>query len=113
MPAPSYSHGISDVPLLGETIGANLERTVARFGDREAVVSCHQGVRLTYSELDEAVDRLASGLIAAGGAEGGPGGILGPDSGGGGGVAVSPPEGGGGLLNNNPPPPAPEGADAI
>ena len=28
MPAPSYSHGVSDVPLLGETIGANLERTV-------------------------------------------------------------------------------------
>ena len=30
MPALSYSHGVSDVPLLGETIGANLERTVAR-----------------------------------------------------------------------------------
>ena len=38
MPAPSYSHGVSDVRLLGETIGANLERTVARFGDREALV---------------------------------------------------------------------------
>src|SRR5690242_14485984 len=55
MPALSYSHGISDVPLLGETIGANLERTVARFGDRDAVVSCHQGVRLTYAEFDDAV----------------------------------------------------------
>src|SRR5215213_387884 len=64
--AASYAHGVSDVPLLGETIGANLERTVSRFGDREAVVSCHQGVRLTYAELDAAVDRLASGLIAAG-----------------------------------------------
>src|SRR3954463_8982992 len=64
--APSYSHGVSDVPLLGETIGANLERTVARFGDRDAVVSCHQGVRLTYAEFDEAVNRIASGLLAAG-----------------------------------------------
>jgi fatty-acyl-CoA synthase len=64
--AASYAHGVSDVPLLGETIGANLERSVSRFGDREAVVSCHQGVRLTYAELDAAVDRLASGLIAAG-----------------------------------------------
>jgi fatty-acyl-CoA synthase len=68
--AASYAHGVSDVPLLGETIGANLERTVSRFGDREAVVSCHQGVRLTYAELDAAVDRLASGLIAAGIAKG-------------------------------------------
>jgi fatty-acyl-CoA synthase len=66
----SYAHGVSDVPLLGETIGANLERTVGRFGDREAVVSCHQGARLTYAELDAAVDRLASGLIAAGIAKG-------------------------------------------
>jgi fatty-acyl-CoA synthase len=68
--AASYAHGVSDVPLLGETIGANLERTVSRFGDREAVVSCHQGVRLTYAEIDAAVDRLASGLIAAGIAKG-------------------------------------------
>jgi fatty-acyl-CoA synthase len=66
----SYAHGVSDVPLLGETIGENLERTVARFGDQEAVVSCHQGVRMTYAEFDEAVDRLASGLIAAGIAKG-------------------------------------------
>jgi fatty-acyl-CoA synthase len=68
--AASYAHGVSDVPLLGETIGANLERTVSRFGDREAVVSCHQGVRMTYAEFDEAVDRVASGLIAAGIAKG-------------------------------------------
>jgi fatty-acyl-CoA synthase len=66
MPAPSYSHGVSDVPLLGETIGANLERTVGRFGGRDAVVSCQQDVRLTYEELDDAVNRIASGLIARG-----------------------------------------------
>jgi fatty-acyl-CoA synthase len=57
---------VSDVPLLGETIGANLERTVARFGDRDAVVSCHQGVRMSYADFDAAVDRVASGLLAAG-----------------------------------------------
>jgi fatty-acyl-CoA synthase len=66
MRALSYSHGVSDVPLLGETIGANLERTVARFGGQDAVVSCHQGVRMTYEELDDAVNRVASGLLAAG-----------------------------------------------
>ena len=60
MPALSYSHGVSDVPLLGETIGANLERTVARFGDRDAVVSCHQGVRMSYVELDATRSTAAS-----------------------------------------------------
>src|SRR4051794_24172112 len=70
MPAPSYSHGVSDVRLLGETIGANLERTVASFGDRDAVVSCQQEVRLTYAEFDAAVNAVASGLPAAGIAKG-------------------------------------------
>ena len=63
---PSYSHGVSDVPLLGVTIGANLEAAVSRFGDREALVSCHQDVRLTYGEFDVAVNRIACGLLAAG-----------------------------------------------
>jgi fatty-acyl-CoA synthase len=79
MPAPSYSHGVSDVRLLGETIGANLERTVARFGDRDALVSCQQDVRLTYDEFDAAVNRLASGLIAAGIAKGDRVGIWAPN----------------------------------
>ena len=42
------------------------DRTVARFDDREAVVSCHQGARMTYAEFDAAIDRVASGLLAAG-----------------------------------------------
>jgi fatty-acyl-CoA synthase len=62
----SYSSGTSTVPLLGETIGACFERTVAAFGDREALVSCHQNLRYTYRELDEAVDRVARGLLAKG-----------------------------------------------
>jgi fatty-acyl-CoA synthase len=66
MSAPSYSHGTSDTPLLGDTIGANFERTAARFADRPALVSCHQDVRLTYAELDAAVDAAAAGLLRAG-----------------------------------------------
>jgi fatty-acyl-CoA synthase len=66
MPAPSYSHGTSDTPLLGDTIGANFERTAARFADRPALVSRHQDVRLTYAELDAAVDAAAAGLLRAG-----------------------------------------------
>jgi fatty-acyl-CoA synthase len=63
---PSYAHGAGAAPLLGETIGENLDRTIARFGDREALVSVQQEVRYTYAELGAAVDRLARGLLAAG-----------------------------------------------
>jgi fatty-acyl-CoA synthase len=62
----SYASGISDTPLLGETIGANFERTVARFGDREALVDVAAGRRWTYTQLDLDVDRLARGLLARG-----------------------------------------------
>ena len=62
----SYARGERDTPLLEETIGANLDRIVARFGDREALVSVHQGRRYTYAELGAAVDELARALIAAG-----------------------------------------------
>jgi fatty-acyl-CoA synthase len=66
MPLPSYAHGACSIPLLGETIGENLRRTVARFGDRDALVVRHQNVRLTYRELRELVDRAARGLFARG-----------------------------------------------
>src|SRR3984893_14711190 len=66
MPAPSYTHGASSVPLLGETIGENLRRTVQRFGVREARVSLHQGYRATYRELWEQSGAAARGLMARG-----------------------------------------------
>jgi fatty-acyl-CoA synthase len=66
MPAPSYAHGSCTVPLLGETIGENLRRTVERFGDREALVVRHQGYRATYRDLWEQVGRAARGLLARG-----------------------------------------------
>jgi fatty-acyl-CoA synthase len=62
----SYAHGASAVPLLGETIGRNLERTVARVPGADAVVSRHQGIRLTYADFDVEVDRVARGLMALG-----------------------------------------------
>jgi fatty-acyl-CoA synthase len=68
--ALSYAHGTGEVPLLGDTIGHNLERTAARVPDAEALVSCHQGARFTWSELDAAVDRLACGLLGLGLAKG-------------------------------------------
>ena len=57
LPMPSYTSGPSDVPLLGETIGENLRRTVERFGDRDALVVRHQGYRATYRELWAQVDQ--------------------------------------------------------
>src|SRR4051794_16446362 len=62
----SYASGVAGKPLIGETIGENLERAVARFPDREALVVRQQDVRLTYAELDERVNALARGLLGAG-----------------------------------------------
>jgi fatty-acyl-CoA synthase len=62
----SYARGPEAPPLLEQTIGANLDETVARFGDREALVSCRQSLRYTWAELADAVDEVARGLIAAG-----------------------------------------------
>jgi len=62
----SYAHGACPDPLLGETIAENLERTAARVPDADALISCHQGMRYAYAEFNEATDRIACGMIAAG-----------------------------------------------
>jgi len=64
--ALSYSSGESETPLLGDTIGANFDATVARFGDREALVDRTTGRRWTYAELAADVDALALGLLDLG-----------------------------------------------
>jgi fatty-acyl-CoA synthase len=78
-PLPSYASAIATLPLLGETIGANFERTVARFGDREALVDVATARRWTYSELDVEVDEVALGLLALGVAPGDRVGIWSPN----------------------------------
>ncbi len=62
----SYSHGAWDAPLLGDTIGADLDRTVAAHGDRLALVDRAAGVRWTYREFAAEVEAVAFGLLAAG-----------------------------------------------
>jgi fatty-acyl-CoA synthase len=64
--ASSYVHGASEVPLLGDTIGAAFDQTVARFGDCHALTVRDQGIRWTYRELAERVDAFAAGLVALG-----------------------------------------------
>ena len=62
----SHASGARDVPLLDETIGANLRQTVDLHPEREALVVPHQGYRATYAELWSEVDRAARALIAHG-----------------------------------------------
>ncbi|MFC9270321.1 AMP-binding protein [Streptomyces zhihengii] len=66
MTAHSYDHGASDTPLLGDTIGANLDRAVAAWPDREALVDVAAGTRWTYAEFGDAVRQLARGLLGSG-----------------------------------------------
>jgi fatty-acyl-CoA synthase len=65
-PAPSYASGTSTVPLLGDTIGANLRRTVAAYGDREALVDRGSDRRFSYAEFGDTVEALAAGLVDSG-----------------------------------------------
>lgn len=62
----SYVRGVSTPPLAYVTIPRLLRDAVSRFGPREAMVFCQQGVRMSYYDLDRAVDELASGLLALG-----------------------------------------------
>ncbi|MDA8346618.1 MAG: AMP-binding protein [Thermaerobacter sp.] len=70
MPSPSYVHGASDQPLLGQTIGELFDKTVLRFGDREALVDRTKNVRLTYRALGDQAAALARGLLELGVASG-------------------------------------------
>ena len=65
-PALSHTVGESVPPLIEQTIPDNLDATVARFPDREALVDVQQGVRWTYAVFAAEVDRLARALLAAG-----------------------------------------------
>jgi fatty-acyl-CoA synthase len=64
--AVSYASGPSEAPLVGRTIGADLTETVARFGDREALVDVPTGRRWTYRQLEAGVDRVARGMLDLG-----------------------------------------------
>jgi len=66
MSAPSYVHGTSTTPLLGETLGQNLRRTVERYPEREALVVVSQGYRATWRQLWDATTQVALGLLAFG-----------------------------------------------
>nr|XP_027209125.1 acyl-CoA synthetase family member 2, mitochondrial-like [Penaeus vannamei] len=76
----SYVSTPSSEPLLGLSIGQVVDRAERRFGDREAVVSVHQAVRRTFSQVKEESDLVAAGFLAAGLEPGDRLGIWGPNS---------------------------------
>ena len=62
----SIATGETDLPLLHETISANLDATAARFPDHEAMVDCATGKRWTYAAFAADVDTLARGFAGSG-----------------------------------------------
>jgi fatty-acyl-CoA synthase len=62
---PSYASGTSLLPLLGDTIGANLGRTIERVPEHDALVDVPSGRRWSYAQFGHDVDALATGLLAA------------------------------------------------
>ena len=79
MPEASYVAGPSDRPLLGRTIGSQLDRTASSSPDTEAIVALHQGLRFTYAELHAEVERAARAFLAIGVATGDRVGIWSPN----------------------------------
>ncbi|MCU4118338.1 AMP-binding protein [Variovorax sp. N23] len=63
---PSYAKGATDVPLIEQTLGAFFDDMVGKQPDQEALVSRHEGQRLSYRELQTASNRLASALLNLG-----------------------------------------------
>jgi fatty-acyl-CoA synthase len=61
----SYLRG-ADIPLLNLTLSQALSETASKFPDREALVVCHEGARLSWSELDREATRVARGLAGLG-----------------------------------------------
>jgi fatty-acyl-CoA synthase len=61
----SYSRGPSS-PLLNETIDERFVQAAGRFAERDALISVHQNLHLTFRELDQCVEQTARGLAGLG-----------------------------------------------
>ena len=76
----SYYCGEASSQIIYKTIGEVLAQTVERYPDNEALVVTHQGIRWTYREFKQQIDRLATGLLKLGIEPGDRVGIWGPNS---------------------------------
>ena len=61
----SYAAG-PIVPLIEKTIGQAFDETVVKHARKEALVSRHQGLRLSYADLGAGVEAVAAGLWGLG-----------------------------------------------
>ena len=62
----SYSRGATDIPLIEKTLGVFFDEIAAKFPENEALVSCHQNIRYSYSQLQCETNRLASSFLSLG-----------------------------------------------
>jgi fatty-acyl-CoA synthase len=62
----SFVSGASLRPLIYMTVDGVLKRALSDGPQRPALIVPHQGVRLSYAELDAEVERVALGLVAHG-----------------------------------------------
>ena len=62
----SLVRGATTPPLLECTIDEMLSATIARAGERNALVSRHQDVRWSYAEFGHRVEEVAAGLLSLG-----------------------------------------------
>lgn len=62
----SYVKGGDSPSLLEFTIGEAFDRAVQQWPQREALVSCHENIRWTWTDLAQRVDYFAKGLLELG-----------------------------------------------
>lgn len=62
----SYDHGVSNEPLIGDTLGNFFNAMVERRGDADALVSVQQNIRLSYKQLLDRVNLFAAGMLQLG-----------------------------------------------
>ncbi|XP_019547239.2 medium-chain acyl-CoA ligase ACSF2, mitochondrial-like [Aedes albopictus] len=58
----SYVHNADAQPLLYRNIGQHVRLAAEKYPNNEAMVSCHEAKRFSFSDVMEKVDRLASSL---------------------------------------------------
>jgi fatty-acyl-CoA synthase len=62
----SHVVGAKEPPLVEQTIGQALTVAAGKYCDREAIVSVHQGARVTYRELNAEAEAIGAGLLSLG-----------------------------------------------
>ncbi|MGS0741854.1 AMP-binding protein [Glaciimonas sp. GG7] len=66
MQSTSMAVGSQDTPLIEQTIAVFFDAMVEQVPDNEALVACHQNVRMTYRQLQTASRQVASALLNIG-----------------------------------------------